>query len=124
MSLNVDYRSIKDLSETKQNDNNFYAVIYDATFPTQDTTPNNYICMVKVIDYDVNCLSYPNSLNENLLNIIIKSNCKENLPNIHNVGDILRIQKGIYVIYFFYILNFKFYPILIIRNPKTEKTFT
>jgi hypothetical protein len=86
------------LKELNNNDNyNFYGIIYDATFPTTDDTPNDYICTLKVIDPDINCLTFPTSFSEEVVNIIIKSNSKDNLPFIHNVGDIIRIHRGYYV---------------------------
>jgi hypothetical protein len=89
------YTGMKDFD--KPDNYNFYGIIYDATFPTHDDTPNDYICTLKVIDPDINCLTFPSSFADEVINIIIKSNSKENLPYIHNVGDIIRIHRGYYV---------------------------
>ncbi len=82
-------------------DYNFYGIIYDASFPLQEEAPNSYICYLKIFDPTVNCLSNPNDINDELIHLIIKSNCKENLPFIHTVGDIIRVHRGVFVISFF-----------------------
>ena len=94
MSQNIiyQYKKLKDLQ--REGDYNFYAVIYDASLPFQENTPNTYSCTIKVVDEDINGLKYPESLNNELVYIIIKSNTKDNLPYIHTFGDIIRIQKG------------------------------
>ena len=96
MTSTYKYTSIKDIATI---DNyNFYGVIYDASYPTNDVTPNDYICIVKLIDTETNCLTCSNNLQDELVTLIIKSNSKENLPFIHNVGDIMRIHRGHYVL--------------------------
>jgi len=95
MATNYKYTNIKDISSP---DNyNFYGVIYDASYPTNDETPYDYICIIKLIDTETNCLICPNNLQDELVTLIIKSNSKDNLPFIHNVGDIMRIHRGHYV---------------------------
>ncbi len=89
------YQSIKELE--RPGDCNFYGIIYDATFPVYEERENSYHCTLKIIDPDVNCLSFPNNLNENLINLNISSNDKENLPYVHSIGDIIRVHRGIYV---------------------------
>lgn len=86
------YKKLKDLNQP--GDYNFYAIIYDASIPFQDKTPNVYSCTLKVIDQDINALKYPDTLNNEVVYITIRSNTKDNLPHIHNFGDIIRIQKG------------------------------
>jgi hypothetical protein len=41
-------------------------------------------------------LSNPNDFNENIIYLTIKSSDKENIPYIHNVGDVIRIHHGFY----------------------------
>ncbi len=87
------------LKEMTQNggEYNFYGVIYDATFPVFEEKDGQYQCSIKIIDPDVNCLIYPNTLSENIINLVVKSSEKENLPYIHSVGEIIRVHRGIYV---------------------------
>jgi hypothetical protein len=92
MSSKYKYHEIKDI--TVSDNYNFYGIVYDATFPTTDDSPNSYVCNVKLIDTDTNCLTFPNSLNQEIVTLIIKSNTKDSLPYIHNVGDILRVHRG------------------------------
>jgi hypothetical protein len=95
MSTTYKYTSIKDI---EQIDNyNFYGIIYDATFPAVDEISKHYVCNVKVIDPDINCLTNPSTLADNIVTLIIKSNTMEQLPFIHNIGDIIRIHRGHYV---------------------------
>jgi hypothetical protein len=90
------YTSIKDMNENENY--NFYGVIYDATFPTIDDSPTDYVCIIKVIDTETNCLNISN-IDEEVLTLVIKSNSKESLPFIHTVGDIIRVHRGLYVIF-------------------------
>jgi hypothetical protein len=99
------YTSIKDMNESENY--NFYGVVYDATFPTTEDTPNDYVCIIKVIDTETNCLT---ALDDGVLTLVIKSNSKENLPFIHSVGDIIRVHRGLYV-----------KILLIQRNQKRKK---
>ena len=95
MSTTYKYTSIKDIEET---DNyNFYGIIYDSTFPSVDEISKQYTCNVKIIDPDVNCLTHPSTLADDIVTLIIKSNTMEHLPFIHNIGDIIRIHRGHYV---------------------------
>jgi hypothetical protein len=91
-TLKYKYTNIKDLNMDGYF--NFYGVIYDATFPVYDEKENSYSATVKIIDQDVNCLTYPESLNDNIVYLIIKSSDKENLPFIHSIGDIIRVHRG------------------------------
>ncbi len=95
MSTKYKYSEIKDI--LTYDNYNFYGIIYDASFPTTDDTPNTYVCNIKLIDTDTNCLTFPNSLNQELVTLIVKSNTKDNLPYIHNVGDILRVHRAHFV---------------------------
>ena len=90
-------------------DYNFYGVIYDASFPAQEDNKQNtyankddknptYICYLKLIDPTVNCITNPFDLNEEIIHLIIKSSSKENLPYLHNIGDIIRVHRGVFVI--------------------------
>jgi hypothetical protein len=109
MSTTYKYTNIK---EIEQIDNyNFYGIIYDASFPSIDEISKHYVCNVKVIDTDINCLTKPSSITDDLVTLIIKSNTMEHLPYIHNVGDIIRIHRGHYVS----ILNIKQCTLTIVR---------
>ena len=88
-------------------DYNFWGVIYDASFPIQEDNQHNaykdntnitYICYLKLIDPTVNCISNPFDINEEIIHLIIKSSSKENLPFLHNIGDIIRVHRGVFVI--------------------------
>jgi hypothetical protein len=94
-TLKYKYTSLKEFNN--QGEYNFYGVIYDATFPVYEEKENGYQCTIKVIDPDVNCLTYPNDLQDNLINLIVKSSDKECLPYVHSVGDIIRVHRGTYV---------------------------
>jgi hypothetical protein len=85
----------------KDGDYNFYGIIYDASFPLQEENTqnqqNNFICYLKLIDPTVNCITNPFDLNEELIHLIIKSNSRDNLPFTHNIGDIIRVHRGVFV---------------------------
>jgi hypothetical protein len=89
------YSNLKEIAIS--GDCNFYGIIYDATYPTQDETPDSYVCTLKIIDQDINCLAFPTTLNDEIINLIIKSNSKDNLPYVHTVGDIIRVHRGYFV---------------------------
>lgn len=79
-------------------DVNLYGVIYDSTFPNAEEGLNsiNLICAIKLIDQDINCLSYPQNINDEAIYIIIKSNDKRHLPFIGQIGQIMRIHRGVF----------------------------
>ena len=88
---------------TQQKDYNFYGVIYDASFPViEDSNSLSpfYEVTLKLIDPSMNCLSNnpstPQSIEESILTLIIKSNLKECMPYIHSIGDIIRVHHGNY----------------------------
>ena len=51
----------------------------------------------KLIDQSVNCLTHQNNLVENLITLIIQVNEKENIPYVHQIGDIIRVHRGMYI---------------------------
>lgn len=78
---------------------NFFGIIYDATFPVidQSNTSNlSYEVTIKLFDPSVNCLTYPDDIQRCLLTLIVKSNKKETIPFIHNVGDIIKVENGLF----------------------------
>ena len=77
----------------------FYGVIYDATYPNPLDNNNEYICSLKVIDETINYKINQANFNDSVINVIIKSNSKDNLPYITAIGDIIRIHRGHFVIY-------------------------
>ena len=93
-SIKYKYSMFSDLIE--QGEYNFYGVIYDSSFPLEETTTGKYSCTIKLIDQSTNCLSNPNDFNENIIYLTIKSSEKENIPYIHNIGDVIRIHHGFY----------------------------
>ena len=93
-SIKYKYSIFSDLIE--QGEYNFCGVIYDSTFPLEEATTGKYSCTIKLIDQSTNCLSNPNDFNENIIYLTIKSSEKENIPYIHNIGDVIRIHHGFY----------------------------
>ena len=93
-SIKYKYSMFSDLIE--QGEYNFYGVIYDSSFPLEETTTGKYSCTIKLIDQNTNCLSNPNDFNENIIYLTVKSSEKENIPYIHNIGDVIRIHHGFY----------------------------
>ena len=93
-SIKYKYSMFSDLIE--QGEYNFYGVIYDSSFPLEETTTGKYSYTIKLIDQNTNCLSNPNDFNENIIYLTIKSSEKENIPYIHNIGDVIRIHHGFY----------------------------
>jgi hypothetical protein len=91
-SVNYLYSSFDALKE--QGEYNFYGVIYDASFPLEETNSGKYSCTIKLIDQNVNCLS--KEFNDNIMYLTIKSSEKENIPYVHHIGDIIRIHRGFY----------------------------
>ena len=92
--IKYNYTSFENLKE--QGEYNFYAIIFDATFPLEEDTKLKYSCTLKLIDQTINCLTNPDNFDENIIYLIIKSNEKYNIPYIHNIGDIIRVHSGFY----------------------------
>ena len=92
---NQKYTKIKEIKEDGQY--NFYGIIFDASLPKEEDTSDNYMCCLKIIDQQVNCLNNKTNLDDSLIHLFIKSPSKEQLPFIHCVGDIIRVQKGTFV---------------------------
>ena len=89
----------------EQGEYNFYGIIYDfpkeeknyALLPgAQEPLPKNSL-IIKLIDQSVNCLTHQNNLVENLITLIIQVNEKENIPYVHQIGDIIRVHRGMYI---------------------------
>jgi hypothetical protein len=106
------YSSLKELTQNCA-EYNFYGVIYDASFPIYEEKDGQYHCTLRIIDPEINCLTYPQNLSENLILLTVKSSDKESLPYIHSVGEIIRVHRGVYVI-----LPFK------IRKASKRRMFT
>ena len=97
--MNTRYTYVK-LNEitTPQEQYNFYGVIIDATYPNpEDNNPNEFVCSLKLIDQSINAKSNQTNFDDAVINVIIKSNSKENLPYVTAVGDIFRVHRGFYV---------------------------
>lgn len=96
ITIKYHYTSFIDL--TFSGECNLYGIIYDASFPIQDEfVESRYECTLKLIDPTVNCLTNPSDIIDKLITLIIKSNDKESIPYVHNIGDIIRIHRGNYV---------------------------
>ena len=93
-SITYKYTTFDELIE--QGEYNFYGIIYDASFPLEEENTGKYSCVLKLIDQTTNCLTNPNDFSENIINLIIKSNERENIPFVHYIGDIIRIHRGFY----------------------------
>ena len=84
-----------------KNDNkkyNLYALIYDATFPSFDDSPTQYVCTLKIMDNFLNRPQFSNNFDDEVVTLVFKSTSRDNLPFSHHVGDIIRIHRGIFVI--------------------------
>ena len=87
---------------------NFYAIIFDASFPKEaevhPPSPGQkeplikYSVELKLFDRGTNLLIQRNNLSKNFIKLIIQVNEKENIPFIHQIGDIIRVQKGTYLL--------------------------
>ena len=83
-TIKYKYTTFDDLKE--QGEYNFYAIIYDASFPQEEYSSESdkkkniskYFCILKLIDQTTNCLTNQNNFNENVIYLIIKSTEKEN----------------------------------------------
>lgn len=103
-SLKYKYTPFKEIIE--QGEYNFYGVIYDASFPVEETNNailpgqkeplSKYSCVLKLIDQTTNCLTNPEDFNEQIITLIIKSNEKESMPFAHKIGDIIRVHRGLF----------------------------
>jgi hypothetical protein len=93
-TIKYKYSIFSDLVE--QGEYNFYGVVYDSSFPLEEEKTGKYSCTIKLIDHSTNYLSNPNDFNDNIICLTIKSSDKENIPYIHQIGDIIRIHRGFY----------------------------
>ena len=91
-SVKYKYTEFDDLIE--QGEYNFYGIIYDASFPMEESLKTKYSCTLKLIDPTTNCLT--TNFNDNIIYLTIKSSEKENIPYIHHIGDIIRVHRGFY----------------------------
>ena len=90
------YESLKDLNSKKEA--NFYGVIVDATFPSKEEPEDTvFVTTLKVIDNTINYVNDPIEIQNNMVYITVKSDLIETLPFVRNVGDIIRIHRGVYV---------------------------
>ena len=103
-SFKYTYTSFDDMKE--QGEYNCYGIIYDGSFPkeednfailpgTKEPLPK-YSCILKLIDQSTNCLTNPTNFNENVITLIIQANERENIPYVHQIGDIIRVHRGLY----------------------------
>ena len=98
------YTTFDEMKE--QGEYNFYGIIYDASFPKEvenyallpgaKAPLPKYSVVLKLLDQNTNCLTHPNNLAENLITLIIQVNERENIPYVHQIGDIIRVHRGMY----------------------------
>ena len=86
------------LNLKEQSENDFYGVVYDATFPSRedDKETSPYIQAIKLIGPGLNWSTNPEDLNDEAINVIIKSTNFKEFPLISEVGMIIRIHRGVY----------------------------
>ena len=99
------YTTFEDMKD--QGEYNFYGIVYDASFPKEEENyallPGQkeplpkYSVVLKLLDQGTNCLTHPNNLAENLITLIIQVNERENIPYVHQIGDIIRVHRGMYI---------------------------
>lgn len=97
LSLKYIYTPLSSLTDIGEY--NFYGVIIDSSFPILDSSsPDNihFECTLKLIDQNVNLLTHPSNYQDHIINLIIKTSDKANIPFIHNIGDIIRVHRGYY----------------------------
>ena len=93
-TIKYKYTTFEDLIE--QGEYNFYAIIYDASFPLEESNTLKYSCTLKLIDETTNCLTHPNNFSDNIIYLTIKSSDKDNIPYVHHIGNIIRVHRGFY----------------------------
>ena len=95
MSLSTKYKFSKFDDMKFDGEYNFYGIIFDAAFPIFLETPlPHYECILKLID-DTSDIS-TEIQEENYITLIIKSQKKEEIPFVHNLGNIIRVIFGTY----------------------------
>lgn len=88
------YTDFKDIKDEK--DYNLYGIIFDSTYPTKENEhDSNFIVAIKVLSPEYNWINI-NDFQDNTFHVILKSTNKEDTPFINKVGDIIRIQRGIF----------------------------
>ena len=93
MQLKYKYSPLNELVEI--GDYNFYGIIIDASFPIKISSYENefhYESTIKLIDQTTKITDEM----EDAITLVIKSTDRSRIPFIHNVGDIIRVHRGIY----------------------------
>ena len=93
INLKYNYSTLKELDQI--GDYNFYGVIIDASFPIKVSSYENeshYECTIKLIDQTT--IITPEM--EDSITLVVKSTDRTRIPFIHNIGDIIRVHRGIY----------------------------
>lgn len=102
----------KDLDQLiEEEENNFYGIIYDATYPSKETVKIDklndkinkksknipkYIAVIKLISPKLNWITNPENLNEESIHVIFKSNNLKEFPQLSDIGSIIRIHRGVF----------------------------
>ena len=88
-----EYVQLSQASLTSTDTHNFYAVITDATFPYR-VSADRYICSLRVIDPSLNSKTKGGSAQ-----VVIYAKRFEDLPIVHRVGDVIRVNRANYRMY-------------------------
>ena len=84
-----EYVELNKTSLTSGDQNNhFYGVIVDATFPYK-VKADRFICVLKVIDPTLN----PKT-KQDYAQVVIYANRFEDLPIVHRIGDVIRVHRA------------------------------
>lgn len=92
----IKYSELKDFNEV--GDYDFYGIVFDATLPSRedDNLSSNFVCALKILGPGHNWLTHPNTFQDEVIHIIVKSSSIELVPHIMTVGSIIRVNKGLY----------------------------
>ena len=99
------YSTFEEMEDKKAYD--FYAIVYDSSFPKEVEYNSSlsgqkgpilkYSVEIKLLGQGTNSLNDPNNLSENIVTLYIQAKEQENVPYIHQIGDVIRVHKGIYL---------------------------
>lgn len=93
------YTELAKASLTSGDEQNFYAMVIDATFPYK-TNKDYYICSMKIVDPSLHMKSAKGSGdNSEYATLVFFAKKFEDLPIIHRIGDIIRVHRAALRIY-------------------------
>jgi len=88
-----DYVQLNNASLASSDTFSFYAIVSDATFPYR-VSQDRYICSLKVIDPSLNSKAKSEGAQ-----VVIYAKRFEDLPIVHRIGDVIRINRANYRMY-------------------------